>query len=55
MINRLLSIIYILMNKGTVTATELADPYGRFTVTSMHSAWREFLFTRPKEEAAASA
>lgn len=37
MINRLLSIIYILMNKGTVTATELA---GRFEV-SVRTIYRD--------------
>ena len=58
MINRLLSIIYILMNKGTVTATELAE---RFEV-SVRTIYRDVdalsmagIPTRPKEEAAASA
>lgn len=37
MINRLLSIIYILMNKGTVTATELAE---RFEV-SVRTIYRD--------------
>ncbi|MDE6738534.1 MAG: HTH domain-containing protein, partial [Lachnospiraceae bacterium] len=37
MINRLLSIIYILMNKGTVTAKELAE---RFEV-SVRTIYRD--------------